>query len=208
MNEQVFFIDAGHGGIINGHYETSPNKMHRFPDGIFSFEGVINRWFKDELFQQMDMEGYRYIDVSPSNLDISLSTRVKIINNLYIEYPKAVLISIHNNASPKHNASGSEVWTTKGLTKSDYHTDIYAPAFKKAFPEISFRGGKKKGSFDKESMFYIIKETDCPAFLIEILFFDSWTDYLKLTDPVFRYDWARKVMIPYMERAVLTEGIW
>ncbi len=160
------------------------------------------------MYVVVNIKGFQYIDVSPSNLDISLPTRVKIINDLYLEYPKAVLISIHNNASPKHNASGSEVWTTKGITKSDYHTDIYAPAFKKAFPHIKFRGGKKKGKFDKESMHYITRKADCPAFLIEILFFDFWTDYLKLNDPIFRNDWTSKVMIPYMERALLTKEIW
>lgn len=207
MTDKVFLIGSGHGGIIDDHYQTAPDKMFRFPDGTYSYEGVINRNFKRDLFMEMRHEGIPYIDICPTDLDMGLDERVDIVNRLYKQYPKAVYIPIHNNASPGHNASGSEVWTTMGVTNSDYHAEIYAEFFKKAFPHIKFRQDTQDGDIDKESMFYVLKWTDCSAFLPEILFFDYWQDYSKLTDPVFRYHWAR-VMIEYMKHVITKEDIW
>jgi N-acetylmuramoyl-L-alanine amidase len=208
MTDAVFLIDSGHGGLINGQYQTAPNKMYRFPTGDYSWEGVINRRFKHELFHEMDNEGLQYIDICPTDLDLDLDLRVKNVKNICYKYPHTVLISIHNNASEKHNARGSEVWTTEGLTVSDYHTDIYGQKFINVFPNIHFRGEKKKGKFDKESMFYILRKVPCPAFLPEILFFDSWSDYQLLIDPVFRHRWVIEVMIPYMKEAIINDDIW
>jgi N-acetylmuramoyl-L-alanine amidase len=207
MNEFVFLIDNGHSGVIDGEYLTSPNKMFRFPNGTYSYEGVINRELKRELLLHMDDAGLAYIDICPTELDLGLDERVDIANRLYLQYPKAVYISIHNNASPEHNASGSEVWTTVGQTLSDHHASIYADCFKKAFPKIKFRSDSEDGDVDKESMFYVLKWTRCPAFLVEVLFFDLWQDYMWVTDPVFQSNWA-KIMIDYMTRAIKREEIW
>ena len=207
-HNHVFMIDSGHGGLIDGFYTTAPNKMHKFPDGTFSHEGVINRNFKNDLFHEMDLEGLSYIDLCPTNLDMGIDERVDIANRLLQQYPVSMAISIHNNASPKHNATGSEVWTTKGQTKSDPHASIYGECFQRIFPNIKFRPDTQDGDIDKESMFYFIKYTKCPAILIEILFFDYWMDFMKLTDPVFRYEWAAKVIITYMKLAIAERDIW
>lgn len=207
MISQVFFVGSGHGGIIDGMYQTAPEKMYRFPNGDYAYEGVINKAFKHALFVRMDEIGFPYIDINASNLDIELDERVDIINRLYREYTQAVYISIHNNASPKHNASGSEVWTSVGQTYSDHHAGIYADEFQKEFPELDFRKDTKTGEVDKESPFYVLKWTKCPAFMPEIAFFDYWNDFKLLIDPGFQDRWAL-VMIRYMKRAVVTAGIW
>ena len=60
--------------------------------------------------------------------------------------------------------------------------------FKFEFPNIRFRQDSQDGDLDKESQFYILKNTNCPAVLPEILFYDNYEDYKKLIDPSFRRD--------------------
>ena len=207
MANKVWLIDGGHGGMFKGEYTTAPEKMYEFPGGQVAYEGVLNRAFKMALMNAMDDEGFAYIDVSGSELDIPLDERVDIINRLYQQYPQACSIHIHNNASPKHNAGGSEVWTSVGQTKSDLHAKIYAECFQAEIPELPFRIDSKTGEVDKESMFYVLKWTKCPAFLPEIGFFDYYPDFELLNDLEFQYRWAG-VMIEYMKRAVVTAGIF
>ncbi len=207
MSDKIFMLDAGHGGMIGSVYAAAPNKMFRFPDGTYAYEGVLNRQLTRVLQEEVYYEDINIIDICATRLDMGLDERVDIVNRLYQQYPKAVLISTHNNASPKHNASGSEVWTSVGQTKSDFHASIYADCFKNKFPRIKFRSDTKDGDVDKESMFYTLKHTKCPAFLIEVLFFDYWSDFIKLREYTFQKEWA-EAMVDYMKRAIKTEEIW
>ena len=46
-----------------------------------------------------------------------------------------------------------------------------------SFPDIRIRSDYTDGDVDKESLFYILANTHCPAILPEWLFFDNYSDW-------------------------------
>lgn len=173
MSKYIYLIDAGHGGIIDGVYVTPGKRGNAKPDGTFYAEGVGNRVIRDYLAAGLHGNDIEFHYVTVGQEDVSLPKRVEIINNLCKSYKKpCVLISIHSNAATSVQAHGWEVWTTIGETKSD---DIASICFQEAIKvlkkfNISFRKDMKDGDTDKESNFYIIKNSSCPAILTENLF--------------------------------------
>lgn len=180
--KKTWLLDSGHGGMINGVYQTAPWKMFAFKDQI-AYEGVINRNVKNLLISKLN--GRAFIDLINSEEDISLSSRVSLANSIYHTTPNAVYFSIHSNASPDHTGTGFEVWTSKGQTYSDKIANVLCQEIKAEFTNIKFRSDSSDNDLDKESDFYVLHNTRCPAVLIENLFFDNYNDYLRLTDPVF-----------------------
>ena len=94
-----------------------------------------------------------------------------------------MLVSLHSNAG---GGNGFEVWTSIGQTKSDKYAELLAKQLINDFHDVRMRTDTSDGDTDKEATFYILKYTNCPAILPECLFYDTRSDYLKLSDPLFR----------------------
>lgn len=193
MTIKNVILDPGHGGLDgSGHYTTAPNKMHKFPDGKIAYEGVINRQIAAQVEKCLEGHGLKVsYTVAPDDpTDVSLGTRVKIANR---ENPNETLfISIHNNASESHKASGFEIFTSVGLTKSDALAEHIATAVEPLYKKvgISLRYDLSDGDKDKEVDFYVLRKTKCPAVLLECGFFDNKKDFAKLSDPEFQGELA------------------
>jgi N-acetylmuramoyl-L-alanine amidase len=170
MSNYKWLLDAGHGGIHNGHYTTAPAKMHKFPDGITVYEGVINRQITNKLIDKLRAKGIECEKIHDEVDDLSLAVRVARADNAFRRDPRCMFVSIHSNAG---GGSGNEVYTSKGQTKSDKVGQIFCDVYKKHFPETKFRNDLADGDDDKESDFYVLRKTDCPALLVENLFFDN-----------------------------------
>lgn len=162
-------IDPGHG-------IDTPGK--RSPDGKFR-EYLWNRQVADLLGAKLIAMG---IDASPvvtETNDISLSTRVQRVNKVCTQVgaSNVILVSIHANAagngSKWMNGTGWECYTTPGETKSDELAECLYQAFSSAFPDKKMRKDMSDGDSDKESQFYIISKTKCPAVLLENFFYDN-----------------------------------
>lgn len=116
-------LDFGHGGIdSNGQYTTAPAKMHKFPNGEVAYEGEINRQIGGMLALYLNTQRLRYNVVMTVNTydptDVSLDRRVEIANKYNKD--ESILISVHSNAtSPSGRGRGFEIFTSRGLTKSD-----------------------------------------------------------------------------------------
>ena len=188
-------LDFGHGGIdANGKY-TTIGKKHQFSNGEIAYEGVINRRIGGMLqayLRMFDDKLNIVTTVAPDDSrDLSLPYRVKIANEL--PAAETIFISIHCNA---HNtlARGFEIFTTKGQTKSDPLAESIANAIEPLYKQMKLhlRYDTKDGDKDKELDFYVIKRTNCPAVLLECLFFDNAEDYALLKNPSFVRDlsWA------------------
>jgi N-acetylmuramoyl-L-alanine amidase len=183
MKKLLVILDAGHGGMIDGVYTTAPSKMHKFPNGEIAYEGVINRNVKNQLISLLLKEGIAFTDVTKGDIDYTLGFRVSQANKIYNQFKEThecLYLSIHSNAG---GGTGFEVWTYIGQTKSDKYAEIWSEEIKKSFPEYPFRADTADGDLDKESKFYVLKETHMPAVLGELLFFDNWKDYRTLCDP-------------------------
>jgi len=197
MSKYTYIIDAGHGSIVDNKYVTAPKKMYKYSNDKIAYEGVINRIFAKKLINKLEKLEIAYISLY-SNLDLPLKLRVKQINNYYEIYKNIILISLHSNAG---KGTGIEIWTTKGITRSDKFAQLLGEKFIKLMPDIKFRSDTfTDGDLDKEANFYILKHVYCPALLLETMFFDNWSDYKKLIDPYFQNrvidvicEWIKKV---------------
>ena len=149
------------------------------PDKRF-FEYKYSREICQAIKAILQNMGYTvFIDIEDEDLKVSqsqeLCLRCKTVNDLQKVYKNCIYISIHVNASSSdgkwHNATGWEIYTTKGTTKADeLATYIYNRA------KLNFENSKKirtdfsDGDPDKEAEFYVLKHTYCPAVLTENFF--------------------------------------
>lgn len=189
MNK-IWLLDSGHGGIINGNYQTAPDKMYKHKDFVF-YEGVYNRIIKNLLIEMFDNDStVKYVDITASELDLDLDIRVDFANDIAKEYGanNCVYLSIHGNAG---GGSGFEVWTSVGQTRSDIYADVWAKNVMVDFPEYQYRKDMSDGDYDKESMFYVLANTKCPALLTENNFYDVYKEAKKMLTPEFQYKVAK-----------------
>lgn len=196
---KIWLINKGHGGMIDDEYQTYPDKMfyHEKQDE-YAYEGVINRAIGDRLIIMLKAEDRRYIDICPTELDLPLSIRAKHVNEIYEKYGRysCVLLELHSNSSVNHDASGFEIWTGPGQTRSDIYAKILFNIVKKDIGEFSMRSGycKEDPDPDKEAAFYMLVKTNCPAILPEFGFFDNWEDWSRMKDFKFRERYVLALM--------------
>ena len=199
---RLIIFDVGHGGIDpeSGQYVTTPHKRHYHPAiGYFnegewnrslmkSIQGVFNSYnLKAKSNEQIRYNWYPY-----DHQDIRLSERVLTYNEMTNAQDRAVIISLHANASPNHNATGFELFTSKGETLADKYATMIADEFESdpiLNSEFTIRKDYSDGDIDKEADFYVLKRTIAPSVLVEHGFFDNLEDALKLinTDIIDRF---------------------
>lgn len=173
----------GHGGMINGVYQTpgkrSPEHMKQHGFNRTYYEGVGNRWIVNKMKEIMDRRGIPYYEVATGPEDMSLQKRVNAINKIYAANPNVYSLEIHSNAG---GGTGVEGFTTVGETKSDEICELFLARLENRFPTLQHRHDRTDGDRDKEKNFYVIRNTRCPAILIEWLFMDNPEDLAKLWD--------------------------
>lgn len=181
---KTVILDCGHGGLLNGVYTTGRKKMHKFPNGEVAYEGVINRKFGkiigDKLIEKCINVEYTVDPSDPTDMTLGARTRfTKKFNK-----KDTIFFSIHCNAF-NSRAHGTEIFTTVGKTKSDDLATCVIESIDKACPQLKMRLDFSDGDADKESQFYVLRNTHLYAVLLECLFFDHWEDYIKTKDEKF-----------------------
>lgn len=166
------FLDNGHGKNTKG--KCSPCKS--------LYEWKYSREIVKKLKEQLDILNIECFEVTPEDTDISLTKRVKRVNDKYLELKnlgyECVLISIHVNAAMSdgkwHNASGFTVWVSKNSSKKS-----------KQLAQIIYNEAKNanlEGNrwipdclyFQKN--YTILYKSLCPAILTENLFQDNYNN--------------------------------
>lgn len=165
-----WILDPGHGGIIDGTYQTKGKRSPVWPDGRQLFEGEFNRDVVHRLSQLLVQHGIEHEILVPTEQDVPLSTRKNKANEIYASDKRSILVSVHANAG---GGTGWEVFTSPGETKSDVIAQIFYEHAAKDFAEFKMRTDRSDGDADKEAHFYIIEKTKCPAILTENFFFDT-----------------------------------
>lgn len=177
FSDWIIAIDPGHGGIINGDYQTAPKKMYDHGEFIF-YEGDFNRKVSSYLAELLLKDNLSHFFTTITNYDPTLSLRVTRANNFNRKYKKKkqLFLSIHGNAAPKgqESARGIEVYTSKGETKADKCATVI-------YKELEKMGWKMRkdtvdGDPDKESNFYVLKYTQAPAVLAELGFYSNFEE--------------------------------
>lgn len=170
-SKYLWILDNGHGGIIDGVYQTAGKRSPIWDDGTQLFEGEFNRAIVKRIAKYCDKNKIDYINLVDTNEDVPLSTRVKMANEVYRESEKpCIYISVHANGFSDASANGWEVFTSPGETQSDaIATALYEEA-EKEFPRYKMRKDTTDGDVDKESSFYVLIHTAMPAVLSENFF--------------------------------------
>lgn len=161
--------------IDNGHGSNTPGK--RSPDGRLR-EYAYTREIAERLVMELRKNGIDAERIVKEEIDVPLAERCRRANEY--KASEAVLVSIHCNAAGNGrdwmSARGWEVWTSVGKTKADkLATCLYEDA-EHCLPGMKIRKDMTDGDPDKESGFYILKHTKCPAVLTENLFQDNRED--------------------------------
>lgn len=161
--------------IDNGHGANTPGK--RSPDGRLR-EYAYAREIAGRVVFELRKKGIDTEQIVKEEVDVPLSERCRRVNEY--KASEAILISIHCNAagggSTWMQARGWEAWTSMGQTKADKLATCLYEAAEKYLPGMKIRKDITDGDPDKESGFYILKHTKCPAVLTENLFQDNRTD--------------------------------
>tara|TARA_R110000787_G_scaffold44174_4_gene108402 strand:+ start:311 stop:970 length:660 start_codon:yes stop_codon:yes gene_type:complete len=170
-SKYLWILDNGHGGIIDGVYQTAGKRSPIWDDGSQLFEGEFNRAIVDRVSKYCDDNNIEYVNLVNTQEDVSLSTRVKMANELYRESDKpCIYVSVHANGFSDESANGWEVYTSPGETQSDHIATVLYEQVEKEFPNYKMRRDTSDGDVDKESNFYVLVNTAMPAILSENFF--------------------------------------
>lgn len=166
--------------IDNGHGNNTPGK--RSPDGKF-VEATYTREIASKVVYGLRKLGYNAELLVPEIYDVKLLERVHRVNVKCqsLGRENVLCVSIHCNAAGNgkewQKATGWEIWTSPGKTKSDVLADHFVTMAKRHFEGQTIREWKKvDGERDKEARFTILTDTLCPAVLTENFFMDSKKD--------------------------------
>lgn len=161
--------------IDNGHGSNTPGK--RSPDGRLR-EYAYTREIASRLEMELRKNGIDAERIVKEEIDVPLAERCRRANEY--KASEAILVSIHCNAagngSDWMSARGWEAWTSVGKTKADKLATCLYEDTEHCLPGMKIRKDMTDGDPDKESGFYILKHTKCPAVLTENLFQDNRED--------------------------------
>lgn len=178
MKPKLIILDAGHGGLIEGQYQTSGKRYHGMHRGRFVqlAEGVYNKMIVFIVAHKLHVDRIPVHVLNPENEDISLRARVIRANQLHESY-NCLLISIHQNAFEDTRAYGVEFFTSIGETKSDHIAEWIASRFSIDHPDIKLRKNTiDPRKYSKDAGYRILMSTRCPAVLTEFGFMTNDDD--------------------------------
>jgi len=190
----IILLDAGHGGIINGVYQTAGKRSPIWSDGSQLYEGEFNRWVVNGLSEKLSLQGIPYVLICPEQRDVSLKARVNRAN-AYANQP-CIYVSVHSNAG---GGSGFEVFTSEGKTESDLIANFFAEEFRNEFPDSRLRADLSDGDYDKDRNFYVLKNTKMPAVLTENFFMDNEDECRR----ILLTSWGRAKIVDFHEKAIV-----
>jgi N-acetylmuramoyl-L-alanine amidase len=166
--KRIIILDNGHGS------DTPGKRSPQWADGSQLFEYEFNRDVVQKIARRLENEGIAYELLVPELVDVPLGERCKRANRLQSQSGvSCILISIHANAG---GGTGWECYTTKGNTMADKYATILYNEARLYLPTWQVRSDYSDGDPDKESQFYLLKHTVCPAILSENLFMDTERD--------------------------------
>ena len=178
--------------IEGGHGRDTKGKCS--PDGVFKEWS----WARDVAMivaQTLNAKGVTCTNVVLEETDVPLSERCKRINRITRERPDNIHISVHVNAA----GSGKEWYDARGWQVHTY-TNPSVGSRKLAclaFDEAKAKGFKVRpespGMPFRPKNLAILRETNCPAILVENFFQDNKEDVKYLLSPNSIYECAEVI---------------
>jgi N-acetylmuramoyl-L-alanine amidase len=153
----ILYLDAGHGGSDPGAVGAMGTREKDVALGVVMLMGAL-------LADVCEVRFTRKTDVF-----VTLQKRAELAN----AGGAAMFVSVHCNSAENRDASGFEVYTTPGKTKSDDLAIELFRSFALAFPTRRKRMDTADGDEDKEANFAVLRLTACPAALFELDFISN-----------------------------------
>ncbi len=157
-------LDNGHGGMIDGNYQTSGKRSFFESIGHF-YEGVYNREVVNRLIELCKQDNIECINLVPEQNDVRLSERIKREHKMYKKGD--VLISVHCDAFGKESANGF-------TTFSYGHKNSVSKSLNKQYDDANGCELKNRGC--RVANFYMLRKSKSKAVLIECGFMTNLKD--------------------------------
>jgi len=198
MSRYTWLLDAGHGGFINGEYQTAGKRSPAFPDGTVLYEGEFNREVVKHIMRlgrsknllrtlgSPDGHGLTMVDVVNSQEDIPLRERVRRANKMQAEKGNCIYVSVHANAFGR----GKEFNSVNG-TCTFYHYrstkgKILGESLQSHLAELTPFRDRGVRANETWANFYVLRKTNMPAVLSENGFMTNYDDASRLLEPGVR----------------------
>jgi len=167
MNKTLYIVGAGHGGMINGVYQTAGKRSPKplKSTGKPLYEGVNNRDNARLLVAELTKQGFEAFNLINVETDVPLTQRSNAVNSL-CKGRKCVYIDLHSDGFGDgknwHDANGFSVFH---YTKASAASKAIAKAVSES---LSVRlNGSMRNRGIKAANFHSLRETNCVAILIE-----------------------------------------
>lgn len=177
----IWLFDNGHGGIIDGVYQTAGKRSPLWPDGEILYEGEFNRGIVNRLMKLCTDAGIECVNLVDTQEDMPLSERTDKANDIYRQQQDkdgkpCIYVSVHANGFSDESANGWSVYTSEGETKSDIVASVLAKKAAAEFPDEKMRKDTRDGDADKESNFWVLRKTVMPSILSENFFMTNYSN--------------------------------
>lgn len=177
----LWIFDNGHGGMIDGVYQTAGKRSPLWEDGTQLFEGEFNRSIVKRLMILCQNAGISCHNLVDTEEDLSLKWRTDKANDIFREQDqndgkKCIYVSIHANGFSQESAHGWGVYTSEGETKSDQIATVLFEKAQREFPHHKMRKDTSDGDVDKEANFWVLRKTIMSAILSENFFMTNYDE--------------------------------
>ena len=198
MSRYTWLLDPGHGGIIDGEYQTAGKRSPQFSDGSRLYEGEFNRDIVNRILKLTSgwapgrhRTHYRLHAIDTVNLvdteeDMPLRERVLKANGIHREKGNCIYVSVHANAfgdgKTFNSAQGACVFhhykSKSGKRLGD--------SLQRWLADLTCFRDRGVHSNDGWANFYVLRKTHMPAVLSENGFMTNLHDAGALMDPLVR----------------------
>jgi N-acetylmuramoyl-L-alanine amidase len=176
MSQYTWLLDPGHGGLIDGVYQTAGKRSPHFEDGSVLYEGVFNRDVVKRIVTLCEDAAIDVVNLVDTEEDLSLRHRVTKANLLHRENKNSIYVSVHANAFGK----GKEFNSAKGMCIFHYYGSSKGKKLAETLrPHLAaLTGFRDRGvrANDTWANFYVLRKTHMPAVLSENGFMTNLED--------------------------------
>ena len=186
MGRYTWLLDPGHGGIIDGVYQTAGKRSPVFPDGSILYEGEFNRDVVGRIIQLCHTHDIDCINLVDTEEDLPLRHRVTKANLFHKENRNSIYVSVHANAF----GNGRDFNQAKGVCTFHHYKSSkgkrLAEVMQRWLAELTQFRDRGIRSNDSWANFYVLRKTHMPAVLSENGFMTNFDDASMLMDPDVR----------------------